>query len=283
VAGQRYTVRTMTRAEVDLAVDWAAAEGWNPGLHDADCFHATDPGGFLVGLLDDQPVATISVVEYGDAFGFLGLYIVKEGFRGRGYGYALWNVGLARLDDRVIGLDGVVAQQANYEKFGFRAAYRNVRYEGARGSLANADPAIVPLSTRRFHEVAVYDRPFFPGDRTRFLLCWIRPPEGHALGYVRDGSLAGYGVVRACRTGFKLGPLFADDERIAEALFLALQEKIPAGAAIFLDTPAVNAAATGLAERHGMKPVFETARMYTGRAPNLPVQRIFGVTSFELG
>ncbi|HLA33082.1 MAG TPA: GNAT family N-acetyltransferase, partial [Pseudomonas sp.] len=30
----------MTRAEVDLAIDWAAAEGWNPGLHDADCFYA---------------------------------------------------------------------------------------------------------------------------------------------------------------------------------------------------------------------------------------------------
>ena len=273
----------MSRAEVDLAIDWAAGEGWNPGRHDADCFHGADPGGFLVGLLDDEPVAMISVVKYGDAFGFLGFYIVKEAFRGRGYGYAIWNVGLARLDGRLIGLDGVVAQQSNYEKFGFRSAYRNVRYEGIRGALARTDPAIVPLSTRRFHEVAAYDRPFFPGDRTRFLLCWIRPPEGHALGYVRDGSLVGYGVVRACREGFKMGPLFADDAQIAQALFLALQEKIPAGAAIFLEVPEVNAAAVALAERHGMKAVFETTRMYRGRVPQLPVQRIFGVTSFELG
>ncbi len=283
MSGRRYTVRAMSRAEVDLAVDWAAAQGWNPGRHDAECFHGADPGGFLVGLLDDEPVATISVVEYGDAFGFLGFYMVKEGFRGRGYGYAIWNVGLARLEERVVGLDGVIAQQANYEKFGFRAAYRNVRHEGVRGALSGTDPAIVALSTRRFHEVAAYDRPFFAGDRTRFLLCWIRPPEGQALGYVRDGSLAGYGVVRACREGFKVGPLFADDAQIAEALFLALQEKIPAGAAIFLDTPEVNALAVALAARHGMQPVFETARMYRGRFPQLPVGRIFGVTSFELG
>ncbi len=28
---------------------------------------------------------------------------------------------------------------------------------------------------------------------------------------------------------------------------------------------------------------FETARMYTGPAPALPLRRIFGVTTFELG
>ncbi|MGZ4981767.1 MAG: GNAT family N-acetyltransferase, partial [Methylobacter sp.] len=72
-----YTIRTMTRQEINIAVDWATEEGWNPGLHDADCFYAADPSGFLVGLLDDEPIATISVVKYGDSFGFLGFYIVK--------------------------------------------------------------------------------------------------------------------------------------------------------------------------------------------------------------
>jgi len=32
-----------------------------------------------------------------------------------------------------------------------------------------------------------------------------------------------------------------------------------------------------------MHPVFETARMYTGAIPELPMDRLFGVTSFELG
>ena len=64
-------VRTMSRAELDLAVDWAAAEGWNPGLHDATAFHATDPGAFLVACRDNEPVACISATRYGDNFGFL--------------------------------------------------------------------------------------------------------------------------------------------------------------------------------------------------------------------
>ena len=32
-------IRTMRPEEIAIAVDWAAAEGWNPGLADADCFH----------------------------------------------------------------------------------------------------------------------------------------------------------------------------------------------------------------------------------------------------
>src|SRR5687768_5578121 len=97
-----YQIRRMTRQEIATAIDAAAAEGWNPGLHDATCFYAADPDGFLMGLLDDVPIATISVVKYGALFGFLGLYIVHPAHRGKGYGLELWNAGLAYLGERTI-------------------------------------------------------------------------------------------------------------------------------------------------------------------------------------
>lgn len=276
-------VRTMTRAQIDLAVEWAAAEGWNPGLHDADCFHAADPGGFLVGLLGNEPIATISVVKYGASFGFLGFYIVKPGYRGQGHGIAIWNAGLAYLEGRVVGLDGVVDQQENYRKSGFVLAYRNIRYQGTAKRGSSASAATVALSTLAFEEVAAYDRPFFPDDRTRFLKCWIDRPQSRALGFLRNGALSGYGVIRPCRSGYKVGPLFADSPEIAESLFLALQDNVAEGAQVFLDTPAVNAAAVDLAARHAMAASFETARMYAGRCPDMPMHRLYGVTTFELG
>ena len=58
--------------------DWAAREGWNPGLADAACFATVDPQGFLIGELDGEPAATISCVNYDEAFAFLGVYIVRE-------------------------------------------------------------------------------------------------------------------------------------------------------------------------------------------------------------
>jgi GNAT superfamily N-acetyltransferase len=278
-----YTIRAMTRQEINIAVAWAAEEGWNPGLHDADCFYAADPGGFLVGLLGDEPIATISAVKYGNSFGFIGFYIVKPEYRGKGYGIGIWNAGMEALSGRVIGLDGVVAQQDNYKKSGFTLAYSNVRYQGIVGGHDPVDSGIVPLSTLAFEDVCAYDKAFFPDNRREFLRCWINQPQSTTLGILRGNKLAGYGVLRICRTGFKVGPLFADSPECAEQLFLALKSHAPEGAPVFLDIPAVNAAAVDLVNRHNMTVSFETARMYAGPSPDLPINRLFGVTTFELG
>ncbi len=278
-----YTIRPMTRPEIDLAVEWAAAEGWNPGLHDAESFHAADPEGFLVGLLDGEPVATISGVRYGQDFGFIGFYIVMPTYRGQGYGLRIWNAAMQRLAGRTVGLDGVVAQQDNYRKSGFALAWNNARYEGVGGGARSVDDAIVPLATVPFEALDAYDQAFFPDDRRAFLRAWIGQPGAAALGLVQDGRLAGYGMVRPCRSGAKIGPLFADDPQLAERLFVALKALAPQGAPLFLDIPVPHGAALELVQRHGMTHGFETARMYTGVHPQLPLERLYGVTSFELG
>lgn len=301
----------MLPAEIPLAVDWAAGEGWNPGLDDAGPFAAADPDGFLIGTIDGEPVAMISLVGPAPAFGFLGFYIVAPAFRGRGHGLAIWNAGLARRPFATIGLDGVVAQQPSYAKSGFVLAHRNVRFggridpaalltaEGAPGSgdsppagagssgaatlPAPGGGALVPIDATLASAVLTYDRPYTPADRTAFLSAWLTPTATRrGLALIRDGAVAGYGVARRCRTGAKIGPLFADDEAGAEALFRALAGLFPEGE-IFLDPPEPHAEATALARRFGLAPVFETARMYRGPAPDLPIGRIYGITTFELG
>src|ERR1700745_1047218 len=89
-------VRTMSPEEVTLAVDWAAAEGWTPGLTDASCFAAAAQGGFLLGDLAGAPAAILSVVNYDEHFSFLGFYIVRPDLRGRGFGFLGLEGGVAR-------------------------------------------------------------------------------------------------------------------------------------------------------------------------------------------
>lgn len=278
-----YAIRTMTREEMEVAVEWAAKEGWNPGLNDAASFSAADPEGFLVGLLDGEPIASISVVKYGASFGFLGFYIVKPEHRGRGYGWAIWQAGLDRLAGRTVGLDGVVEQQDNYRKSGFEWAHNNTRFRGVRKEAPAPDSNIVPLASLPFDAVRDYDRALFPDDRTAFLESWINQPRHVALGLLRDRALTGYGVLRACRNGYKVGPLFADHAEAADRLYRALTMEAPRDAEVFLDVPSVNPAAMELAQRHEMTPVFETARMYKGPRPKLSLERLFGITTFELG
>ena len=118
---KRLVLRRMTEADLALALEWAAAEGWNPGLNDAHCFYAADPEGFFLAELDGAPIGCVSAVRYGSGFGFLGLYIVKLEHRGHGFGLKLWRSGLDHLGDRVIGLDGVVAQTGKLPQVGFPA------------------------------------------------------------------------------------------------------------------------------------------------------------------
>jgi ribosomal protein S18 acetylase RimI-like enzyme len=277
---QTFAIRRMTEGDLGLALDWAAAEGWNPGLSDAQCFYAADPNGFFLGEFGGEPVGCVSAVAYEGEFGFLGLYIVRPEYRGRGFGLRLWTAAMDYLGSRNVGLDGVLAQQENYRKSGFAIACRNVRHRGEGGG---ADPGgLTDLAAVGFDAIGQYDEVVFPASRRNFLSRWIAQPRAAALASVSGRALAGYGVMRPCRTGFKIGPLFADDPDIAEALFLGLAARAP-GEPVFLDTPESNPAAVALARRHGMAPAFETARMYTKGAPDLRADRCYGVTTFELG
>jgi hypothetical protein len=55
------------------------------------------------------------------------------------------------------------------------------------------------------------------------------------------------------------------------------------GAQMQIDIPEPNAAGLALARTLGMTECFGCARLYLGQDPALPLQRIFGVTSFEFG
>jgi GNAT superfamily N-acetyltransferase len=279
-------IRAMTRTELDTLVEWAADEGWNPGNNDAQIFWDTDPGGFIAAELGGELIGGGSIVSYDGRFGFMGFFIVRPDHRGRGLGRQLWFYRRDRLISRlqapaVIGMDGVFDMQAFYTRGGFVLHNRDLRFEGVGAAAPPAD-RLVDLGAVSFAELARYDAAHFPAPREAFLKAWIAQPDSRALGAVYDGVLRGYGVVRPCRQGFKIGPLFAADGDVAEALFRGLGDVAP-GEPVYLDVPENNPQAMALAQRHGMREVFGCARMYYGPPPVLPQDEIFGVTTFELG
>ncbi len=273
-------VRHLDAAEIHLAIDWAREEGWNPGLNDAQCFHAADSGGFLASLHDGEPAAVVSLVRYGASYSFLGLYICRLDLRGRGYGLRAWEAAIDQAGTRTIGLDGVPAQQDNYARSGFRLAWRNTRFQTEGGG--DDVPDLVDLDLVPFADIARYDADVFEANRHDFLRTWIAQPGARRLGVVRDGHLAGWGLIRPCAVGFKIGPLMADDGWIAAQLLDGLCSAAP-GLLVFIDVPETNPEAMRLVESRGMTPCFETARMYKGEAPPIDIGKVFGITSFELG
>ena len=272
----------MRREDLAFAIDLAAREGWNPGLYDAECFFAADPDGFLMGERWGEPVGCISAVSYAGRYGFVGLYIVRPEFRGRGYGWRLWEAALARLHGHNVGLDGVVAQQSNYARSGFRLAYRNVRYRG-QAEPTPIHASVAPAAATTFAAIADFDRRIFPERRDAFLRSWLTQPMAGAF-VTRDGDrLTGYVVVRRCHEGWKIAPLAADDEVIARRLYDAAAAHAPRGESLFVDVPEANPRAESFLTALSLTPVFETARMYTGPDPAIELPKLFGVTSLELG
>ena len=278
-----FSIRKMNREDLDVAIDWAAIEGWNPGKHDAECFYQTDPNGFFIGLLDNEPIAMVSAVPYGEAYGFMGFYIVQPQYRNSGYGLEMWEAGLKYLGKRTIGLDSVRPDLVSHKKPEFKPVCVNFRFKWVKNEEFQKDSRIVNLDEVSFNQIREYDQQIFMFERDDFLKSWINRPGTIALGIMGNAQLTGYGVIRECRDGFKIGPLFANNSEIARSIYNALTSYVDTGVPIFLDIPQANADAVAIAQDLGMAEVFRTTRMYRGKAPDLPLHNWFGITSFELG
>lgn len=260
-------------------------EGWNPGLEDPSLFRLIDPSGFFVGYIEDEPIACISNVKYSKNSSFLGLFIVRKEYRVRGYGKKIWLHALNYGKNCNIGLDSVVNQEKFYQSYGFNSFHFNRRYklDPDEVNVEHTDPNILQTSSIPFALIAEYDKAFTVGDRSQFLRSWISSYNCYSIAYSRDNIILGYGVIRKSIIGYKIGPLFSNDQHIAKILFQHLCQSIEKDQPIFMDIPEINFEAISLVNELKMQPVFETIRMYTKELPNLSFDRTYGVTALEIG
>jgi hypothetical protein len=289
-----YTIDQMRAGEVPVLVSWAAAEGWNPGDGDVALAWSLDADAFIALRRGDELVGGGTVFSYDGAFGFMGMFIVRSDLRGQGLGTDLWFERRSRMVARLqpgasVGMDGVFAMVPFYAAGGFELAFRGLRMEGTApaadawpGSPPTAGAEVVPVASLPFEDVDAYDRSHVAAPRTAFLRGWFDRPGVVALAAVADGEVVGIGAVRPAALGHRIGPLFADTPAVAEQLLAGLCAAVP-GAQVQLDVPEVNEAGLALAARLGWTESFGCARMYLGGDPGLPVDRIYGITSFEFG
>ncbi|MFN3754014.1 GNAT family N-acetyltransferase [Flavobacterium sp.] len=278
--------KPLTFDEFKTLVHWAALERWNPGLQDAEIFWASDPDGFYGYFENEKLIGGGSIVSYNGQFGFMGFFIVHPDYRSKGIGRTLWqqrrDTLLSRLQKgATIGMDGVVAMQPFYQKGGFEIAYRDERYEKT-GSAYPMNPLVQMVTKNDFDAISALDLECFGVARSNFLSHWLKASNAKAFKYSENDNLHGFAVIRQCQTGYKIGPLFAENETVAKALYeRCLTEAIDEP--VYLDIPVCNEAAVNLIKQYQASYVFECARMYYGKPPKTAIEKVFGITSFELG
>lgn len=273
-------IRPLAFTEVATLVDWAAEEGWNPGLNDPRSFFAADPQGFLGGFLDGELVTGISGVRYGTDYGFVGLFITRPDLRYQGHGRTIWSAAMDRLQGRTIGLDGVPEQQKNYQSKGYAFSYGTTRYSGVLQEDYAPRTNIQPITPDMHSQLHLFDRLYFPSTREDFLTQWIEAAHCR-YAYVDDGEIYGFGLARECRQGYKIGPLFARDLKVATSLVIAVGASCDGE--IHIDVPDFQHQFSSHLIACGFTPGFSTARMYKGPFPAFAEEGVYAVTSLELG
>ncbi|MGB1026153.1 MAG: GNAT family N-acetyltransferase [Rhodospirillaceae bacterium] len=295
-----FAIDAMTRAEAQQLFDWAAAEGWNPGLADLDIAWATDPDAFIAlrETATDALAGGGTIFRHGPGYGFMGLFILRSDLRRQGLGQRLWHWRrdrlLARLESgATIGMDGVFEMAAFYERGGFAPVYRDLRFQGlVPTSVSSSGPLedpVVALGPGDLAAIEALDRRCFPCPRTDFLARWLGQPGAVLRGIRADASegatgdaLAAFGMTRPCRNGVKVGPLYAETPDQAEAILRALMAET-GGLQMQWDLPEANPAAVALAHKIGFEEVFGCVRQYHGPAPDIALGQLYGVTSLEFG
>ena len=277
------TIRTFDERDRDTLVSWVVELGWNPGLRDGDCLLETDPKGVFIAEIDGRMVGCATGIAYDDTFGFVGALVVDPALRGNAQHVLLRIYRCIKdyLGVRNVGIDAMPVTQHFFAAVGCVTAYRHIRFEGPiiGGVLS---PGIVPLTEVPFEDVCACDAVCFPARRERFLRLWLEAYGAGGFACLRQGRLAGFGVLRKALRGFRVGPLLADDPGIAEDLLRAMGTRSGIES-VALDIPEPNTSALALAERVGLARGYDTARMYLRVVPELPLERIFGIASYEFG
>lgn len=272
--------RLMNTKDLQEVLSWAAAEGWNPGMEDCRAFITADPEGFFVAEVAGRTVAAICVVNHDARQSFLGLYLCLAEFRGHGLAFALWQHALEHAGNRCVGLDGVAAQEANYQKSGFQRHGATTRYSGAL--TGKSDPAIRPLEVDDHVAVTALDREANGYERVGFLGAWLTETDTRKSVVLQGReAIEGFATIRLCHQGVKIGPVIAPDAASALCLCRAAVALMPADR-IQIDLPSSQGAFASRLRSEGFEAGFVTARMYRGTPPET-AQTLCAIATMELG
>ena len=290
------SIKALCDADIDFVTEISRKEGFAPGVGDLRIYQNTDNQGLWVGWVNDKPIGCIAGVRYNENYGFIGLFLVIEEYRGRGFGLQLWKKALAHLSDLpCIGLEAAPERIADYSKWGFTTSSKTTRWQWFgngklleesldKGDLNNfsfVEGSLIPSNS-----VEKFDEKRETTPRPHFLSNWLNHPAGKVIAVIDEQQKChGFGRIRPCLLqrgdGWRIGPLMADSPKLLKILLKKLIDSHPG--LIIIDAPGLNHSASELYKDLGFKSVSETFRMYRGYQPPVSMNDVYGLACLELG
>ena len=292
--GSFLRILPLEKGDIAAVTGWARQEGFAPGSGDVAIYRHTDRQGIWVGWLGGERIGCITGVRYNAAYGFLGLYLVRPEWRGRGYGLQLWRHAMDHLADLpCIGLEAAPDRLEDYGGWGFVPASPTTRWQCLQPDRAADSPDDAAGGWQLLADGAIPERAvqWFDAQRElsprpHFLSQWLHHPAGSVLALIDgEGACHGFGRIRPCLLargeGWRIGPLMAETPAAAARLLQGLLQRHPG--VVLIDAPGANPAAAPLLEGLGFTPLSRTVRMYRGEAPAVSLADVYGLACLELG
>lgn len=225
---------------------WCIDEGWNIGIHDSEIYYKIDPSGHCIAKTNEnEKVASLSLIKHSPPFFTLGPFIVHKAYRGQGIGEALWNIAIARMSqehpDAHIALYAVSEQVERYKKAGFVPAIAIQRWylDSKTSFIPSFHNQCFAITDELIPDVSKYYQAHYVANRELLLKELLLKPETNGLGFMDDNVIKGFGFIRPCVRGFRIGALIADTPEIAQSLIAGLlifAKRAP----VFIDVPGSN-------------------------------------------
>ncbi len=271
------TLRLLTVADLDDALELSAGAGWNQTRADWERLLRLQPDGCFAIEREGKVVATATAIRYGAELAWIGMVLTHRGWQRRGFASMLMDKVLdytADLPCRM--LDASAEGQPIYERLGFRGVCGVDRWELIPLRPTSSRLSEVRSGLRGYSDLGggwdKLDRRAFGADRLALLSTFVDPVGSPgAYAYSRTGSLARY-----------FGPCVADNPTAAEVVLRACLDDHP-GERWFWDLLPDNDDAVRLATRYGFGPVRRLVRMYNGTPPFQEPLLTYAIAGFELG
>lgn len=242
--GKTITVSQMQRSDFKEINQWCIDEGWNIGIHDSEIYYKIDPMGHYIAKTN-KSIASLSLMKHSPSFFTLGPFIVHPSVRGQGIGEALWNEAMSRMNQEqpnaVIALYAVSEQVERYKKSGFVPIINIHRWHintNARNAPSPND-SCSSITSQLIPSVSAYYQKHEVTNRELLFNELIVKPKTKGLVFMDDNLIKGFGFIRPCVRGFRIGPLIADTPEIANRLMTELLV-LAKNAPVFMDVPALN-------------------------------------------
>ena len=303
-----FTLR-LARSVEDLSIykQVCKEQGWLLGKHDLELFYATDPNGYYIGYLHDQPMSIFSFVKYGcGQLVVSGMLALLQKFQNKGFMPVIRNVVANKIIDESNCLFGFATPEVEeitlktYEQFNIYTAWIDYEFTfqaKEAASVLNDQLQDITLDLYQepdFGKLLRYDSKVFSQPRRGFLEALVTLPSCTSIvaSIPGSGEIVGYCAIRETTNDeiCYFSPWFANDVKIAQALlkkaaFFACERNNKIKFKSIM--PGINDDGIRLVQTFSSLQVDKHMRVCVGNIPegvkNNSKKRVFGISSPCLG